>query len=132
MAPSTSRRATCHHQSDRHAPQCQLAVSVVGLLSRLSYSYLAYSIDDVEDDSVLRRGVPAAHHLFGLPQTINCANYVYFLALDEIIKLKNPEMVKIYTGMCSTSLHPSLPWCLYVMFILEELVNLHRGQGNKG
>lgn len=91
-----------------------------------------YSIDDVEDDSVLRRGVPAAHHLFGLPQTINCANYVYFLALDEIIKLKNPEMVKIYTGMFPTSLHPSLSWCLYVVFILEELVNLHRGQGNKG
>ncbi|CEG76142.1 Putative Geranylgeranyl pyrophosphate synthase [Rhizopus microsporus] len=30
-------------------------------------------IDDVEDDSVLRRGVPAAHHIYGVPQTINCA-----------------------------------------------------------
>ncbi|KAI7877344.1 geranylgeranyl pyrophosphate synthase [Lichtheimia hyalospora FSU 10163] len=76
---------------------------VIGMLHSASLL-----IDDVEDDSVLRRGVPAAHHLFGLPQTINCANYVYFLALDELIKLKNPEMVKIYT---------------------EELVNLHRGQG---
>ncbi|KAI8099674.1 geranylgeranyl pyrophosphate synthase [Halteromyces radiatus] len=65
-------------------------------------------IDDVEDDSVLRRGVPAAHHLYGIPQTINCANYVYFLALQEINTLNNPTMVTIYT---------------------EELINLHRGQG---
>ncbi|KAI8365948.1 geranylgeranyl pyrophosphate synthase [Radiomyces spectabilis] len=65
-------------------------------------------IDDVEDDSVLRRGVPAAHHLYGVPQTINCANYVYFLALAEITKLNDPQMVVIYT---------------------EELLNLHRGQG---
>ncbi|ORZ19709.1 geranylgeranyl pyrophosphate synthase [Absidia repens] len=65
-------------------------------------------IDDVEDDSVLRRGVPAAHHLYGIPQTINCANYVYFLALHEINTLNNPTMVTIYT---------------------EELLNLHRGQG---
>ncbi|KAI8072987.1 geranylgeranyl pyrophosphate synthase [Gongronella butleri] len=65
-------------------------------------------IDDVEDDSVLRRGVPAAHHLFGVPQTINCANYVYFLALQDLIALNDPIMVQIYT---------------------EELLNLHRGQG---
>ncbi|KAI9308225.1 geranylgeranyl pyrophosphate synthase [Cunninghamella echinulata] len=65
-------------------------------------------IDDVEDDSALRRGVPAAHHLYGVPQTINCANYVYFLALQEILKLNNPAMVTIYT---------------------EELINLHKGQG---
>ncbi|KAI7901604.1 geranylgeranyl pyrophosphate synthase [Cokeromyces recurvatus] len=65
-------------------------------------------IDDVEDDSVLRRGAPAAHHIYGIPQTINCANYVYFLALNEITKLKNPNMISIYT---------------------DELINLHRGQG---
>lgn len=62
----------------------------------------------MEDDSVLRRGVPATHHLYGIPQTINCANYVYFLALQEINTLNNPAMVTIYT---------------------EELLNLHRGQG---
>ncbi|KAG1056242.1 hypothetical protein G6F43_001856 [Rhizopus delemar] len=65
-------------------------------------------IDDVEDDSILRRGVPAAHHIYGVPQTINCANYVYFLALSELTKLNKPNMIIIYT---------------------EELINLHRGQG---
>ncbi|ORZ00130.1 geranylgeranyl pyrophosphate synthase [Syncephalastrum racemosum] len=86
-------------------PQDKLTVitKVIGMLHSASLL-----IDDVEDDSELRRGVPAAHHLFGLPQTVNCANYVYFLALQEINKLDSPVMVQIYT---------------------EELLNLHRGQG---
>ncbi|CEJ05061.1 Putative Geranylgeranyl pyrophosphate synthase [Rhizopus microsporus] len=65
-------------------------------------------IDDVQDDSHLRRGVPVAHHIYGIPQTINTANYVYFLALKNIIQLNIPEMVNIYT---------------------EELIHLHQGQG---
>ncbi|KAG0323770.1 geranylgeranyl pyrophosphate synthetase [Dissophora globulifera] len=65
-------------------------------------------IDDIEDDSVLRRGEPVAHKIFGVPATINCANYVYFLALAELSKLPNPEMLKIFT---------------------DELLCLHRGQG---
>ena len=65
-------------------------------------------VDDVEDNSQLRRGYPVAHAIFGVPQTINSSNYVYFLALQELQKLKNPRAVSIYA---------------------EELVNLHRGQG---
>lgn len=60
-------------------------------------------IDDVEDDSVLRRGAPAAHHIYGTPQTINCANYVYFLALKEITMLNKPNMITIYTGNWSSN-----------------------------
>ncbi|PLN77553.1 geranylgeranyl diphosphate synthase [Aspergillus taichungensis] len=65
-------------------------------------------IDDVEDDSILRRGVPVAHKIYGTAQTINSANYVYFLALQELQKLNNPEAINIY---------------------VQELLNLHRGQG---
>ena len=55
-------------------------------------------MDDVEDNSILRRGVPVAHSIFGIAQTINTANYVYFQALAELAKLKNPECLAIYTG----------------------------------
>ncbi|OUM65593.1 hypothetical protein PIROE2DRAFT_41532, partial [Piromyces sp. E2] len=65
-------------------------------------------IDDVEDDSELRRGVPVAHKIFGIPSTISCANYVYFIALDKLISLNNINLIKIYS---------------------DELLNLHRGQG---
>ncbi|TPX63281.1 hypothetical protein SpCBS45565_g06737 [Spizellomyces sp. 'palustris'] len=65
-------------------------------------------IDDVEDDSDLRRGIPVAHKIFGIPSTINCANYVYFLALQKLSNLNDPRAVHIFT---------------------EELLQLHRGQG---
>jgi len=65
-------------------------------------------VDDVEDSSDLRRGVPVAHHIFGSAQTINSANYIYFCALRELLKLNNPDAIQIYT---------------------DELLNLHRGQG---
>jgi len=31
-------------------------------------------IDDIEDNSKLRRGIPVAHLIYGVPATINCAN----------------------------------------------------------
>jgi geranylgeranyl diphosphate synthase type 3 len=65
-------------------------------------------IDDIEDNSKVRRGMPVAHSIFGVPSTINCANYVYFLALSRIMKLNNEKAVQIFT---------------------EEVLNLHRGQG---
>lgn len=67
-----------------------------------------HSVDDVEDNSLLRRGIPVAHSIFGTAQTINSANYVYFGALQELLKLGNPRAIQIYT---------------------DELCNLHRGQG---
>jgi len=66
-------------------------------------------VDDVEDDAELRRGLPVAHAIFGVPQTINTANYVYFLAFDQLLKLrpndgkggKGGDMVAMVTGELS-------------------------------
>ncbi|KAE8340171.1 hypothetical protein BDV24DRAFT_152188 [Aspergillus arachidicola] len=65
-------------------------------------------IDDIQDSSTLRRGVPVAHSIFGVAQTINSANYAYFIAQRELTYLNNPLSFSIYT---------------------EELLHLHRGQG---
>jgi len=46
--------------------------------------------------------------IYGIPSTINCANYVYFLALRKLLELNNPKLVQVFS---------------------EELCNLHRGQG---
>lgn len=81
----------------------QAITRVIGMLHTASLL-----VDDVEDSSLLRRGLPVAHSIFGTAQTINSANYVYFCALQELQKLKNPKAITIYT---------------------EELLNLHRGQG---
>jgi len=45
-------------------------------------------VDDIEDDAQLRRGSPAAHKIYGIPQTINTANYVFFLAYRELFALR--------------------------------------------
>jgi geranylgeranyl diphosphate synthase type 3 len=56
-------------------------------------------VDDVEDDSVLRRGRPVAHKIYGVASTINCANMVYFMALREVQRLPLVnEAVRIFTG----------------------------------
>ena len=67
-------------------------------------------IDDIEDNSKLRRGIPVTHSIFGVPATINTANYVYFLALDKVHNvLKNDRATQVF---------------------VQELLNLHRGQGH--
>lgn len=77
---------------------------VVGMLHNASLL-----IDDIQDGSQLRRGFPAAHCIFGTAQTINAANYMYFLAQQELLQLSKPfEALRIYN---------------------EEMLNLHRGQG---
>ncbi|CAG5181336.1 uncharacterized protein ALTATR162_LOCUS9711 [Alternaria atra] len=81
----------------------EIITKVVGMLHTASLL-----VDDVEDSSLLRRGIPVAHSIFGTPQTINSANYVYFRALSLLLSMNNPKLIEIFT---------------------EELLNLHRGQG---
>jgi geranylgeranyl diphosphate synthase type 3 len=52
-------------------------------------------IDDIEDNSKLRRGIPVAHSIFGIPSVINTANYVYFLALQKCHALNNPKAMQV-------------------------------------
>jgi geranylgeranyl diphosphate synthase, type III len=65
-------------------------------------------IDDIEDSSELRRGKPVAHAIYGVPATINCANYVYFLSLQKCAALQNDRAMNVY---------------------IQEMLRLHQGQG---
>lgn len=75
-------------------------------------------MDDVEDNSELRRGLPVAHTIYGVPQTINTANYVYFLAFQELLQLRSGVMGKGKDKEVDL-----------VVAVNEELLQLHRGQG---
>uniref|UniRef100_A0A7S1ZPT9 Geranylgeranyl diphosphate synthase n=1 Tax=Trieres chinensis TaxID=1514140 RepID=A0A7S1ZPT9_TRICV len=66
-------------------------------------------IDDIEDNSKLRRGNPVAHHIFGIAPVLNTANYVYFLALEKCHAMGNPQAMQVF---------------------VSEILNLHRGQGH--
>lgn len=108
-------------------------------------------MDDVEDDSQLRRGqpgillpvevlhyliscTPVTHKIYGIPQTVNSANYVYFLAYKELFSLRDGGSNVTNKGQqldyVITSKLDSLS-CLTcnLHFCLDELLNLHRGQG---
>ncbi|KAJ5523607.1 terpenoid synthase [Penicillium frequentans] len=64
-------------------------------------------IDDIEDNSELRRSCPATHTIFGVAQTTNSANLVMFKALKSVGTL-SPKAVSIFT---------------------EKLIEGHIGQG---
>jgi geranylgeranyl diphosphate synthase type 3 len=79
----------------------------IGVLTQMLHN-ASLLIDDIEDNSKLRRGIPVAHNVFGVAQTINSANFIYFEALQRTLKLGHPDAVNIYT---------------------TQLVELHLGQG---
>lgn len=64
-------------------------------------------LDDIEDNSPLRRGFPATHVVFGVNQTINSANLLMIKALKAAESL-SPLAVRIF---------------------IERLVDGHIGQG---
>ncbi|KAL2830140.1 isoprenoid synthase domain-containing protein [Aspergillus pseudoustus] len=87
-----------------HVPSESLQVvkNIVQMLHNASLM-----LDDIEDNSSLRRGQPAAHVFYGTSQTINSANFIYVKTVLEATRLKNPHCIQIF---------------------IDELSNLHRGQ----
>lgn len=101
------------------APKLDIICRVVRMLHTSSLL-----MDDVEDNSDLRRGIPVAHKIYGVPQTINTANYVYFLVFSEISQMSNGEhgkrTDKLRMGPGTNSVE---------RMVIDEMINLHRGQG---
>jgi len=95
---------------DVPSDKLQVIAKVVNMLHAASLM-----VDDIEDDSQLRRGTPVTHKIYGIPQTINTANYVYFLAYQELFALRGTET--------STPRQP------LDALVTAELLSLHRGQG---
>ena len=65
-------------------------------------------LDDIEDNSILRRGIPCAHKIYGIASTVNSANYVTMIGLEKVMELGHPEAIAIFK---------------------EQMLELHRGQG---
>ncbi|KAG9317869.1 isoprenoid synthase domain-containing protein [Chiua virens] len=84
-------------------------------------------VDDIEDDSELRRGKPVAHKIYGVPQTINAANYVYFLAYQEVLKIPDMEQAEKQDIQYSS---PDSGRRL-VQILNDEILASHRGQGRE-
>ncbi|MBN2102162.1 MAG: polyprenyl synthetase family protein [Candidatus Aenigmarchaeota archaeon] len=72
-------------------------------------------VDDIEDNSDLRRGKPCTHKIFGIDIAINAGNYMYFAAYGALMKNSDkfpPEiMLRAYNA------------------IAREMIIIHTGQG---
>lgn len=82
-------------------PQYQLSIikKVVELLHTSSLMF-----DDIEDNSLLRRGRPTTHHIFGTGQTINSSTYALMLGVRKALELGNQECVAVVTEEVSNML----------------------------
>ena len=69
-------------------------------------------VDDIEDDSELRRGKPALHNIYGTDIAINAGNMLYFLPLLPLLRSGVGEEKK----------------CVAFRVYAEEMINLHLGQ----
>ncbi|KAH0951841.1 hypothetical protein HN011_000126 [Eciton burchellii] len=65
-------------------------------------------IDDVQDNSLKRGGMLTAHNIYGIGRILTAGNYAFTIAMEKIVRLKNPKVTKI---------------------ISEHLLELVRGQG---
>jgi len=65
-------------------------------------------IDDIQDNAILRRGIPVAHSIYGVPSTINAANYLLLKGLNKLQSLNHPDAITVAT---------------------EQLLDLYYGQG---
>jgi len=74
-------------------------------------------VDDVEDNSDLRRDKPCTNKLFGVDVAVNAGNFMYFLAFAPIMRNagKFPEktIIRAYNAA------------------LEEIIRIHHGQGTE-
>ena len=48
-------------------------------------------LDDIGDGSNLRRGQPTAHKIFGIPETVNSANFAILKAMEKVSELPAPS-----------------------------------------
>jgi geranylgeranyl diphosphate synthase type 3 len=49
----------------------------------------------MQDNSSLRRGIPTAHTVYGIPSTINATNYLFLIFLKKVQDINYPEAMRL-------------------------------------
>jgi len=74
-------------------------------------------VDDIEDDSKMRRGKPCLHLIYNVDVAINAGNAMYFFPLAELRTMREKGILSAETLVRAYELYG------------EEMINLHLGQG---
>ncbi|KAK2771238.1 geranylgeranyl pyrophosphate synthase [Colletotrichum kahawae] len=96
-------------------PSTQLAV-VKRVIDLLHNSSLI--LDDIQDDSPMRRGKTATHLIFGEAQSINSATFLYVRVVQEIHATGNAALMKVLLEELD-DLHVEQSWDLYWKYNLK-------------
>jgi geranylgeranyl diphosphate synthase type 3 len=51
--------------------------------------------DDIQDNSILRRGIPVAHSIYGVASTINAAKYLLLKGLTRLRSFNHPDVITV-------------------------------------
>ncbi|TDZ21940.1 Ophiobolin F synthase [Colletotrichum orbiculare MAFF 240422] len=94
-------------------PELEQIKNIIDLLHNSSLI-----LDDIEDDSPLRRGLPATHTVFGQAQSINSANFMFVQAVQMTQKLNNPASLDTLLDELEC-LFIGQSWDLYWKFHLQ-------------
>jgi geranylgeranyl diphosphate synthase type 3 len=96
---------------------------------------LHFRIDDIEDNSLLRGGIPAAHSIFGVANTISASNYEFFKSLKSVLSLQHSEAMKIYIELlldASRGQALDIYWREnYICPLVEEYQEMIKGSKNR-
>ncbi|KAI9927461.1 hypothetical protein ASPWEDRAFT_672800 [Aspergillus wentii DTO 134E9] len=92
---SLSSKSSCSKIIDAFNVWLHVPIDIVDVLKQVCEDLHNASLilDDIQDESPLRRGNTATHLVFGTAQAINGANYMIIQATKTINSLKNPAMM---------------------------------------
>jgi geranylgeranyl diphosphate synthase type 3 len=54
-------------------------------------------IDDIQDNSLRRRGIPVAHSVYGVSSTINASIYLLLKGIKKLQSLNHPDAITVCT-----------------------------------
>ncbi|KAL6931446.1 uncharacterized protein HGUI_03001 [Hanseniaspora guilliermondii] len=100
-------------------PQSKEIVAIMEFINILHNSSLL--IDDIEDNSLERRGEKCAYIQYGTALTLNCGTYGIFEAIDRLVEyMDSEEQSTVFTGNKKYNILKKLN---------NEIMYLHIGQG---
>ena len=56
-------------------------------------AFKIFSLDDIEDNAILRRGAPAAHLIYGLASTVYAIIYRMIILIEQLLDVSENKVL---------------------------------------
>jgi len=111
-----------HEEENEPTLEQQKALTACGELIELLHAG-SLVVDDIQDNSEVRRGGPALHLRYGLPLALNVGIWMYFYAFEPLKQLHLPseQMLAVYQATQETLLSAHYGQALDLSTRIDEL-----------